>query len=29
MTSNITESEENFLKTFLKDFYYKIINTDD
>src|ERR1044072_8556559 len=29
MTINITESEENFLKNFLKDFYYKIINIDD
>ena len=29
MTIEITESDENFLKKFLKDFYYMVINTDD
>ena len=29
MTINITENDENLLKTFLKDFYHKIIDTDD
>ena len=29
MTINITEIDENFLKNFLKDFYHKIIYTDD
>src|SRR5436190_11413539 len=29
MTNNITESDENLLKKFLKDFYHKIIYTDD
>src|ERR1044072_929554 len=29
MTINITESDENLLKILLKDFYHKIIDTDD
>ena len=27
--NNITESDENFLKNFLKNFYHKIIDTED